>query len=76
MAVTGIGEIQDRCQFGGSCASLKARQPHTCGVSNTRRPIHVIACDKREAFAQRSDSDEAIHASAYAGEWIASLRSQ
>jgi len=26
----------------------------------------VIACDKREAFAQGSDSDEAIHVSASA----------
>jgi hypothetical protein len=27
----------------------------------------VIACDKREAFAQGSDSDEAIHLSASGG---------
>ena len=26
--------------------------------------LHVTACDKREAFAQESGSDEAIHASA------------
>jgi hypothetical protein len=31
----------------------------------------VIACDKREAFAQGSDSDEAIHSS-FAAPWIAS----
>jgi len=36
----------------------------------------VIACDKREAFAQGSESDEAIHAFRYAALWIASLRSQ
>jgi hypothetical protein len=35
----------------------------------------VIACDKREAFAQGSESDEAIHLSR-GGTWIASLRSQ
>jgi hypothetical protein len=35
----------------------------------------VIACDKREAFAQGSESDEAIHSSV-AALWIASLRSQ
>jgi hypothetical protein len=32
----------------------------------------VIACDKREAFAQGSDSDEAIHSSAAVPNWIAS----
>jgi hypothetical protein len=32
----------------------------------------VIACDKREAFAQGSESDEAIH-SFCAARWIASL---
>jgi hypothetical protein len=31
----------------------------------------VIACDKREAFAQGSESDEAIHASAPAGGFFA-----
>ncbi|MEH2612832.1 hypothetical protein V1293_005121 [Bradyrhizobium sp. AZCC 1693] len=36
----------------------------------------VIACDKREVFAQGSASDEAIHASARVEGWIASLRSQ
>jgi hypothetical protein len=36
----------------------------------------VIACDKREAFAQGSESDEAIQLSRYAARWIASLRSQ
>jgi hypothetical protein len=36
----------------------------------------VIACDKREAFAQGSASDEAIHLSACIARWIASLRSQ
>jgi hypothetical protein len=36
----------------------------------------VIACDKRKAFAQGSESDEAIHLSALADGWIASLRSQ
>ena len=35
----------------------------------------AIACDKREAFAQGSDSDEAIHLSRLEA-WIASLRSQ
>jgi hypothetical protein len=35
----------------------------------------VIACDKREAFAQGSGSDEAIH-SFLRARWIASLRSQ
>jgi hypothetical protein len=34
----------------------------------------VIACDKREAFAQGSDSDEAIQLQIEG--WIASLRSQ
>jgi hypothetical protein len=37
--------------------------------------ISVIACDKREAFAQGERSDEAIHLSR-AEIWIASLRSQ
>ena len=32
----------------------------SCGVVTS----HVITCDKREAFAQGSGSDEAIHASA------------
>jgi hypothetical protein len=32
----------------------------------------VIACDKRKAFAQGSEGDEAIQLSAF---WIASLRS-
>jgi hypothetical protein len=36
------------------------------------RGLHIIACDKREAFAQGSDSDEAIHPFLAAG-WIASL---
>jgi hypothetical protein len=36
----------------------------------------VIACDKREAFAQGSGSDEAIHLTSFADGWIASLRSQ
>jgi hypothetical protein len=37
----------------------------------------VIACDKREAFAQGSPCDEAIHLAAQRKEvWIASLRSQ
>jgi len=31
----------------------------------------VIACDKREAFAQGSDSDKATHSS-FAAPWIAS----
>src|SRR6478736_7466005 len=35
----------------------------------------VIACDKREAFAQGSTCDEAIH-TFFADRWIASLRSQ
>jgi len=35
----------------------------------------VIACDKREAFAQGSVSDEAIH-TVVSAQWIASLRSQ
>jgi hypothetical protein len=35
---------------------------------------HVIACDKREAFAHGSGSDEAIHPqSGDAEPWIASL---
>ena len=29
------------------------------------RHLHVIVCDKREAFAQGSESDEAIHLSAW-----------
>ena len=33
-------------------------------VEATTMSINVIACDKREAFAQGSDSDEAIHVSA------------
>jgi hypothetical protein len=33
----------------------------------------VIACDKREAFAQGSVSDEAIQSIRYAVRWIASL---
>jgi hypothetical protein len=41
-----------------------------------RETFAVIACDKREAFAQGSESDEAIHPSAHADRWIASLRSQ
>jgi len=41
-----------------------------------RDSISVIACDKREAFAQGSVSDEAIHPSAHTALWIASLRSQ
>jgi len=36
-----------------------------------RNSFHVIACDKREAFAQGSDNDEAIHSSAKKV-WIAS----
>jgi hypothetical protein len=36
---------------------------------------HVIACDKREAFAQGSECDEAIH-TWFVVLWIASLRSQ
>jgi hypothetical protein len=36
----------------------------------------VIACDKREAFAQGSGSDDAIHSFFALQEWIASLRSQ
>jgi hypothetical protein len=35
----------------------------------------VIACDKREAFAQGSARDEAIHLF-HTATWIASLRSQ
>ncbi|MDE5453204.1 hypothetical protein GWE18_10055 [Bradyrhizobium sp. CSA112] len=34
--------------------------------------LRVIACDKREAFVQGSDGDEAIH-SYRAGRWIAAL---
>jgi hypothetical protein len=34
--------------------------------------FNVIACDKREAFAQGSESDEAIHSS-FVARWIASL---
>jgi hypothetical protein len=37
--------------------------------------IAVITCDKREAFAQGSASDEAIH-TCFAARLIASLRSQ
>jgi hypothetical protein len=33
----------------------------------------VFACDKREAFAQGSDSDEAIHSFFAVAAWIASL---
>ena len=36
-------------------------------MRNTQ-PIHVIACDKREAFAQGSASDEAIHSHHVLGE--------
>jgi hypothetical protein len=36
----------------------------------------VIACDKREAFAQGSACDEAIQLCGGKEEWIASLRSQ
>jgi hypothetical protein len=36
----------------------------------------VIACDKREAFAQGSPCDEAIPSLCFAPLWIASLRSQ
>ena len=39
--------------------------------SSTNNGQAVIACDKREAFAQGSDSDEAIHAF-LAARWIAS----
>jgi TRAP-type C4-dicarboxylate transport system permease large subunit len=35
----------------------------------------VIICDKRVAFAQGSESDEAIHLSSCVERWIASLRS-
>ena len=35
-----------------------------------QRPLHVIACDKRKAFAQGSGSDEAIDTS-FAARWIA-----
>src|SRR3981081_3042589 len=36
--------------------------------------LAVIACDKREAFAQGSPCDEAIHSFFPAAAWIASLR--
>jgi hypothetical protein len=49
------------------------RATHSTDFSN--RPPTVIACDKREAFAQGSASDEAIH-TCFAARWIASLRSQ
>jgi hypothetical protein len=35
--------------------------------------LAVIACDKRKAFAQGSESDEAIHLSSSWPLWIASL---
>jgi hypothetical protein len=49
-----------------------ANPPYGCGEA---RYHSVIACDKREAFAQGSGSDEAIHRQ-QADRWIASLRSQ
>jgi hypothetical protein len=39
---------------------------------DARRLLDVIACDKREAFAQGSESDEAIRSSLYVDPWIAS----
>jgi hypothetical protein len=39
----------------------------------TRAPALVIACDKREAFAQESTCDEAIQFSLRKEKWIASL---
>ena len=45
------------------------------GLASGKGETFVIACDKREAFAQGSISDEAIHLEALrsAEEWIASL---
>jgi hypothetical protein len=48
---------------------------HASGASrreNAESYLVVIACDKREAFAQGSDSDEAIHSFFCAAKWIAS----
>jgi hypothetical protein len=41
------------------------------GIANLH--LDVIACDKREAFAQGSASDEAIHSCFLVALWIASL---
>jgi hypothetical protein len=48
------------------------------GRFSARYVSTVIACDKREAFAQGSVSDEAIQLAYEANKksWIASLRSQ
>ncbi len=51
---------------------------HNSGASRRGKAksyLAVIACDKREAFVQGSERDEAIH-SFFAAGWIASPRSQ
>jgi hypothetical protein len=47
--------------FGGQGGLGK---PRALCVARMRNCIHVIACDKRKAFAQGSECDEAIHVSA------------
>src|SRR5207253_7353053 len=55
------------------CCRIAHRIP-THSRNATKQLLAVIACDKREAFAQGIGSDEAIRATR--GLWIASLRSQ
>jgi hypothetical protein len=60
MGVTGIGENPQPCVGGFWRNPTAPDTPHMRGIPSTAAP-RVIACDKREAFAQGSDSDEAIH---------------
>ncbi|MFL6816182.1 MAG: hypothetical protein ACJ8EK_19345, partial [Bradyrhizobium sp.] len=53
---------------------LSTRAAEGMGSCFRRNDTDVIACDKREAFAHGSGSDEAIHPqSGDAEPWIASL---